>query len=119
MDGPEDSRNLRDLIQTAQRIQAEVTRIKDELSSKTTAGESGGGLVRCTVSGTGELLELSIDPATFPDFGGLDKPQNLRMLEELIIGAVNVALARARELARQEMSQVTGGMPMPPGTFGG
>jgi hypothetical protein len=130
MDGPEDSRNLRDLIQTAQRIQAEVTRIKDELSSKTTAGESGGGLVRCTVSGTGELLELSIDPnlpnlpnlptgATLPDFGGLDKPQNLRMLEELIIGAVNVALARARELARQEMSQVTGGMPMPPGTFGG
>jgi|SRR5450432_2753131 len=127
MDGPEDSRNLRDLIQTAQRIQAEVSRIKDELSSKTATGESGGGLVRCTVSGTGELLELSIDPnlptlpnsATFPDFGGLDKPGNLRMLEELIIGAVNVALARARELARQEMSQVTGGMPMPPGTFGG
>ena len=47
MDGQEESRNLHDLIQTAQRIQAEVTRIKDELALKTAEGESGGGLGRC------------------------------------------------------------------------
>jgi DNA-binding YbaB/EbfC family protein len=118
MDGQEDSRNLHDLIQTAQRIQAEVARIKDELSSKTAEGESGGGMVRCVVSGAGEVLSLSIDPA-FPSLGRLDSAENLKMLEDLVVGAVNVALARAREIAKQEMARVTGGLPMPPGMFGG
>ncbi len=120
MDEPHDSRNLRDLIQTAQRIQSEVTRIKDELSAKTVEGESGGGMVRCVVSGTGELLDLTIDPALtqLPDMGRTDHPGNKKMLEDLVVGAVNIALERAREMARQEMARVTGGLPMPPGMFG-
>lgn len=128
MDDGGDSRNLRDLIQTAQRIQAEVTRIKDELGSKTAEGESGGGLVRCVVSGTGEVLELSIDSSlagglrVMPAGSGNDAAElaaSKRMLEELVVGAVNVALERAKELAKQEISQVTGGLPLPPGMFGG
>lgn len=110
-------RGLRDLIQTAQKIQAEVARIKDELSSKTAEGESGGGLVRCVVSGSGEVLELSID-AHLAAMGPLEEPANRKMLEDLVVGAVNVALSRAKELAKQEMAQVTGGLPMPPGMFG-
>jgi len=117
MDGGGESPNLRDLIQTAQRIQAEVARVKDQLSSKTTEGETGGGLVRCVVSGTGEVLELSIDPS-FPTFGPTENLANKKMLEELIVGAVNVALGRAKDLAKQEIAQVTGGLPMPPGMFG-
>ena len=117
MDGPTDSPNLRDLIQTAQRIQAQVARVKDELSARTTSGESGGGLVRCVVSGTGEVLELSLAP-TFPGFGPLENAENKKMLEELIVGAVNVALTRAKDLAKDEIAQVTGGLPMPPGMFG-
>lgn len=120
MDGPGDPHNLRDLIQTAQRIQSEVARVKDELSAKTADGESGGGMVRCVVSGTGELLELTIDPvmATLPAPGSTDGSASKKMLEDLVVGAVNVALERARELARQEMARVTGGLPMPPGMFG-
>ena len=116
MDGPGDSRNLRDLIQTAQRIQSEVARVKDELSAKTVEGESGGGMVRCVVSGTGELLELTIEPAlaTLPAPDGLDGAGSKKMLEDLVVGAVNVALERARELARQEMARVTGGFPCRP-----
>jgi nucleoid-associated protein EbfC len=117
IDEQSDSRSLQDLIQTAQRIQAEVARIKDELSSKTAHGESGGGLVRCVVSGTGEVLSVSIDP-TFPTFGHLDSRENQKMLEDLVVGAVNIALDRAREIAKQEMARVTGGLPMPPGMFG-
>lgn len=117
MDHPADDRNLRDLIQAAQRIQTEVARIKDELSSKTATGESGGGLVRCLVSGVGEVLELTIDP-TFPSLGSLETPDHRKMLEDLIVGAINVAMNRAKEMARQEMGQVTGGLPMPPGMFG-
>jgi nucleoid-associated protein EbfC len=117
MDGAGDPRNLHDLIQTAQRIQSEVARIRAELSSKIATGESGGGIVRCTVSGAGEVLEVSIDP-TFPAFATIQQPENRRMLEELVVGAVNVALDRARDLAKQEMAAVTGGLPMPPGMFG-
>lgn len=117
MDGPSDPRNLSELIQTAQRIQSEVARIRDGLSSKVTTGESGGGVVRCTVSGAGEVLDLAIDPA-FPAFASLQAPETRRMLEELVVGAVNVALQRARELAKQELAQATGGLPMPPGMFG-
>jgi DNA-binding YbaB/EbfC family protein len=115
-----DSRNLQDLIQTAQRIQSEVARIKEQLSSLTAAGESGGGMVRCEVTGTGELLSLSIDPvlAAFSTPDQTDSTQNRRMLEDLIIGAVNIALDRAKEIAKQEMARVTGGLPMPPGMFG-
>jgi DNA-binding YbaB/EbfC family protein len=117
MEGQGDPRNLQDLIQTAQRIQAEVARIKDELSSKTAEGESGGGLVRCVVSGDGEVLSLSID-RELRSFGGTDSAESLKMLEDLVVGAVNVALARARDIAKQEMARVTGGLPMPPGMFG-
>ncbi|MEO5768599.1 MAG: YbaB/EbfC family nucleoid-associated protein [Polyangia bacterium] len=124
MDG--EPKGLRDLIQTAQKIQAEVARIKDELSSKTAEGESGGGLVRCVVSGTGEVLELNIDPR-LTSLSGLSDgvaaadaaaATSARMLEDLVLGAINVALGRAKELAKQEMAQVTGGLPMPPGMFG-
>lgn len=117
MDTPLDPSNFRELVEAAQRIQSEVARVRDELASKTTSGESGGGVVRCTVSGTGEVLDLAIDP-TFPAFRELQAEESRRMLEQLVVGAVNVALERAREFAKQEMSRVTGGLPMPPGTFG-
>jgi len=117
MDGPKDPPDFRELMATAQRIQSEVARIRDGLVSKTATGESGGGVVRCTVSGIGEVLELAIDP-TFPAFADIQAAENRHMLEQLVVGAVNVALERARDLAKEEMAQVTGGLPMPPGTFG-
>ena len=117
MEGPGDARNLQDILQTAQRIQAEVARIKEDLSSKTAEGESGGGLVRCVVSGAGEVLSVSID-RDLHKFDGADSGENLKMLEDLVVGAVNVALARAREMAKAELGRVTGGLPMPPGFFG-
>ena len=121
--GAGDARDLRELILAAQRIQSEVARVKEELSLKTVEGESGGGMVRCVVSGTGTLLELSIDSAV-AELAKLAAPNQgvvggaSRALEDLIVGAVNLAMERARELARQEMEQVTAGLPMPPGMFG-
>jgi DNA-binding YbaB/EbfC family protein len=115
MDGLGDPRNLNDLIQAAQRIQSEVARIKDDLERQTVEGESGGGMVRCVVSGAGELVSLAIDPA-LARIG--DQAGNAKMIEDLVVGAVNVALRRARELAQREMARVTGGLPMPPGMFG-
>ena len=81
--------DLKGLLETAQRIQSEVARVREELARKTVEGETGGGLCRCTANGKGEILSLTIDPA---DRGG-DK----KMIEDLAVGAVNLALdARAR-----------------------
>jgi nucleoid-associated protein EbfC len=108
-DGPEVP-NLRNLMQTAQRIQAEVGRIREELASKTVEAETGGGLVRCQANGRGEILTVSIDPSLFTG----DK----KMVEDLVVGAVNLVLDRAKQLAQDELVSATGGMPLPPGLFG-
>ena len=111
-DGP---KNIEELLRTAGRLQAEVSRVRDELDHKRVEGESGGGMIRCAVSGAGDLLSLTIDPALA---SMADGASNLKMIEDLVVAAVNQAFARARELAQQEMARVTGGLPMPPGMFG-
>ena len=100
------------LLEAAQRIQREVARIRDELAVKVVTAETGGGMVRCAANGKGEVLSLTIDPAVVQ---GGDK----KMIEDLTVGAVNLALERARELAQTELAQATGGLPLPPGLFGG
>jgi DNA-binding YbaB/EbfC family protein len=107
--------DLKGLIETAQRIQAEVARVRDDLAGKTVEGETGGGLVRCVANGKGDVVSISIDPAVA---GGPGEAVNLKMIEDLVVGAVNVALARARELAQGELAKATGGLPLPPGMFG-
>jgi DNA-binding YbaB/EbfC family protein len=105
--------NLKGLFETAQRLESEMARVKDELARKTVTGETGGGLVRCTASGKGDLLEITIEPALVGDAA------NKKMLEDLLVGAVNLALDRARQLAQDEVARVSGGLQLPPGLFGG
>jgi DNA-binding YbaB/EbfC family protein len=102
--------DLKGLLETAQRIQSEVARVRDELATKTVTGETGGGLVRCVANGKGEVLSLTLDPAIAGD---------TQMIQDLTVGAVNLALERARELAQAELSRATGGLPLPPGLLGG
>jgi DNA-binding YbaB/EbfC family protein len=103
--------DLRSLLETAQRIQAQVGRVKDELGSKAVEAETGGGLVRCAANGRGEILSVTIDPTLMGS--------NKKMVEDLVVGAVNLALDRARQLAQDELTRATGGLPLPPGLFGG
>jgi nucleoid-associated protein EbfC len=104
--------DLRSLLETAQRIQTQVGRVKDELGGKSVEAETGGGLVRCAANGRGEILSITIDPALM---GG----DNKKMVEDLVVGAVNLALERSRQLAQEELARATGGLPLPPGLFGG
>jgi hypothetical protein len=102
--------DLKGLLETAQRIQTEVARVREELARKTVVGETGGGLCQCTANGKGEILSVVIDESIVGD---------KKMVEDLTVGAVNIALQRARELAEADLAQVTGGLPVPPGMFGG
>jgi DNA-binding YbaB/EbfC family protein len=101
--------DLKNLLDTARRIQDEVAKVRETLGSKTVTGETGGGLVRCVANGKGEVVSITIDPSIVGD---------QRMVEDLTVGAVNVALERARELAQAELGAATGGLPLPPGLFG-
>ena len=107
-----DFSNLKGLFETAQRLESEMARVKDELGRKVVTGETGGGLVRCTASGKGELLEVVVEPTLL----SLDSK---KMLEDLLVGAVNQALDRARQLAQDEIAKVGGGLPLPPGLLQG
>ncbi len=107
-----DLSSLKGLFEAAQRIQSEVARVKAELGNKSVTGETGGGLVQCVANGKGDLLSLTIDPA-------LLGAENKKMLEDLVVGAVNVAIERARQLAQEELVKASGGLPLPPGVLGG
>ncbi|MCG5054761.1 MAG: YbaB/EbfC family nucleoid-associated protein [Myxococcales bacterium] len=104
--------DLKNLFETAQKVQSEIARVKDELGAKTVEGEAGGGLVRCVANGKGEVVSVHIDPSVI---NALEP----RLLEDLVAGAVNLALDKVKELAQSEMARAAGGLPLPPGFFGG
>jgi DNA-binding YbaB/EbfC family protein len=107
-DGP----NLRNLMETWQRVQEQLNQAKDALGDKQVEAETGGGLVRCVVNGRGEVLSITIEPSLLP---GNDR----KMIEDLLVGAVNLALERARQVAQEDLARVAGGLAVPPGGLGG
>ncbi|RPI10986.1 MAG: YbaB/EbfC family nucleoid-associated protein [Zetaproteobacteria bacterium] len=97
---------LGDLMKQAQRLKAEMDRIQTEAATKAVEGSAGGGMVTVVANGKGELLSLKIDPTAV-------REEDLDMLQDLIVAAVNDALRKARELLAQEVSRLTGGFGLP------
>ena len=94
------------LQRMAQQMQQEMLRIQSELETTMVDGSSGGGVVSATVTGKQELVSVTIDPSVV-DADDVD------MLQDLVVAAVNDALRSARDLAEQKMSAVTGGLRLP------
>ena len=93
-------------------MQAELARVQEELGTKTVEGTAGGGVVTVIANGHQDIQEIKIDPDVID-------PDDVEMLEDLILAAVNDALRKARELSAEEMQRVTGGLNIPgmPGLF--
>ena len=98
--------NLQNLLKQAQRIQSQVSQMQAELGERRIETSSGGGMVTAVVNGRQELIELKIDPQVV-------NPEDVEILEDLVVAAVSEALSRASELAAEEMKKVTGGMALP------
>lgn len=94
------------LMKQAQEMQAKLAKIQEELAKKTVEATSGGGMVRVTVNGQFMLSSIKVDPAVID-------PEEVEMLEDLVRAAVNEGLRRAREMASEEMSKLTGGFKIP------
>ena len=97
-----------DMMKAAQKMKAEMERIQAEAASKMVEGSAGGGMVTAVANGKGELLSVKIDPE-------VARGDDLEMLQDLVAAAANDALRKARELMTKEVSQLAGGLGLPPG----
>ena len=97
---------LGDLMREAQRLQTEMMKMQEEAKKKTVEATAGGGMVVAAASGAGELISLKIEKDVV-------NPDDIEMLQDLIIAAANEALRRAREMVNEEMSKLTGGLNLP------
>jgi nucleoid-associated protein EbfC len=97
---------LKDLIQQAQGLQSKVAALQEELAEKVVTGSSGGDMVKVEANGAQEILSITIEKE-------LLDPADPEMVQDLVVAAVNDALKKSRELMAQEMSKLTGGLPIP------
>ena len=98
--------SMGNLQKMAQQMQREMVRVQEELDAARIDGSSGGGAIRATVSGKQELVSVTIDPSAVD-------PDEVEMLQDLVVSAVNDALRASRELSEQKMAAVTGGFKLP------
>jgi DNA-binding YbaB/EbfC family protein len=106
-------KNMMSLLGNAKQIKERMAQLQDELSKRVVEGESGAGAVRVRVSGKFEVLEVKLDPAMLATLTGDDGGGDLQMIEDLIASALNVAMARARDMVQQEIQSATGGLKLP------
>ena len=98
--------NMNDLLRQAQVMQNKLSKLQQEMASKSYEASSGGGMVKAVVSGKQELLGLTIDPSLLT--GG-----DVEMLQDLVVAAVNEGLRIAKESMEREMSAISGGIKIP------
>ena len=94
------------IMKQAQKMQAQMAKVQEELADEKVEGNSGGGMVTVTANGQGEILAVRIDPEVTGE-------EDVEMLEDLVLAAVNEALRKSKELANGRMGQLTGGMGLP------
>ena len=99
---PEGSPDMNALLQQAAAMQQQLMAAQEDLANRQVEGSAGGGLVRATVTGTGDLVGLTIDPAACD-------PDDTETLADLVLAAVRDATSRAQQQAAAQMGQLTGG----------
>jgi DNA-binding YbaB/EbfC family protein len=102
----ENMSQLQQLFQLGQQMQSRMAEIQERLEKETFSASVGGGLVEVTADGKGGVRSIKIDPSAVD-------PDDLEMLEDLILAAIAQAQAKGRERLEAEMRQATGGMPLP------
>ena len=101
-------KNLGQMMKQAQEMQAKMAEMQEQLAGVEVTGASGGGMIQVTLNGKGEMRKVAIDPA-------LVDPNEVEVLEDLIVAATNDAKAKVETQVAQRMSELTGGLNLPPG----
>jgi DNA-binding YbaB/EbfC family protein len=98
--------NMGNLMKQAQQMMEKAKRAEEELAAEQVEGSAGGGMVRVTATGMGEVLAVTIDPQVVD-------ADDVEMLQDLVLGAVREAFQKSTELRTERMKALTGGMGLP------
>lgn len=100
------AKGLGNIMKQAQQMQARIARVQQELETKEVEATAGGGMVTARVNGKQQLLQLNIEKDVVD-------PEDVEMLQDLVLAAVNEAIKKSQEMIQEEMGKVTGGMNLP------
>lgn len=98
--------NMGNIMKQAQKMQKEMAKLQAQLEEKEVEASAGGGMVKVVANGKKEVISITIDPDVVD-------PEDVEMLQDLVLAATNEALRKADELVSGEMQKITGGMNMP------
>lgn len=100
------AKGLGGMLKQAQRIQAQLAKIQEEMAQKTIEASSGGGMVTVVVNGKQEIVSLKIEREVVD-------PDDVDMLQDLVLAAVNEGMRKSQEMVAEEMRKLTGGLSIP------
>lgn len=101
-------KNLGQMMKQAQKLQAKMGELQEQLAGAELTGASGGGMVQVTMTGKGDVRRIKIDPS-------LLDPAEVEVLEDLLVAACNDAKAKIEAHVAERMAELTGGLKLPPG----
>ncbi|OGP97866.1 MAG: nucleoid-associated protein, YbaB/EbfC family [Deltaproteobacteria bacterium RBG_19FT_COMBO_52_11] len=94
------------LVRQAQQLQAKMLKVQEEMATRTAEASAGGGMVTAVANGKQELISIKLEKEVV-------NPEDLEMLQDLIVAAANAALKKAQEMVSEEMKKLTGGINIP------
>jgi len=100
------AKGLGQIMKQAQMMQQKMAHIQEELAQREVEASSGGGMVTARVNGKQQLLSIAIDQTVVD-------PDDIDMLQDLVVAAVNEAIGKSQEMAQEEMAKITGGLDLP------
>lgn len=98
--------NMANMMKKVQKLQADMAKLQEELKTRTLEATAGGGAVKVVVNGDKQVVSIKIDPTAVD-------PEDMEMLEDTVMAAVNEALKKVDDMMSQEMGKLTGGMKIP------
>jgi DNA-binding YbaB/EbfC family protein len=99
-------KNMGNLMKQAQKLQSKMLKMQEELADKTVETAAGGGMVKVVANGRQQILSIEIEKEVVD-------PDDVEMLQDLVLSAVNDALVKSQEMVSEEMGKLTGGMNIP------
>ena len=99
-------KGMGDLVRQAQMMQKKMSQMQDDMAKRTVEASAGGGMVTVTVTGAQDVVAIKIDKSVVD-------PNDVDMLQDLVLAAVSDAIKKSKEMAAAEMQQLTGGMKIP------
>jgi len=94
------------ILKQAQQMHTKIAQLQEEMAGKTVEASSGGGMVNVVINGKQEILSIRIDPEVV-------NREDIEMLQDLIVAAVNEAIRKSQEMMTEEMKKITGGLNIP------